>query len=294
MLMIPPEAIALVSAFIAAVSNTLVAPIATRYGALLVSAVLTTAMAVVFLLLSPFVLGSVEPALTLSRPALYVVLGAAPILTVGTLLYWVSVRRLGTSVAYPIASSYPLVVSFLWLWLSGEAFSALKLVGTAAILAGVSLVTVTSSEHGSPKRDRRQWLALLTAFLTMLCWSGNTILVKLAVDEGLGVFTVNLLRMPVMAVLLCLALFFGRRGTKIEPMSRKALLVLLLAALINGAQDLLYFYTLQASSLSTVVPLASTAPLFVMLMALLFLKERVTLPRAAGTILTVVGIIILA
>jgi uncharacterized membrane protein len=57
---------------------------------------------------------------------------------------------------------------------------------------------------------------------------------------------------------------------------------------------MLYFYTLQASDLSIIVPLASTAPLFAMPMAVLFLKERVTLQKLMGTIMTVTGIAVLA
>jgi drug/metabolite transporter (DMT)-like permease len=289
-----PEGIALVSAVVAALTNVIVAPIAKRHSALLVSAALSAAMALFFILVAPLVLGKLEAKLALTGPALYILLGAAPILTVGTFLYWLSVQRLGASVAYPIASSYPLLVSVFGFVVLREPFSVLKLAGTVAIIGGVSLVSVSSADARSQTTAGPYWKALLVAFLTMLCWSGNTILVKLAVDGGVGIFAVNLLRMPVMAVLLSAALFARGGGREIVSMQRKALLVLLVAAVISGFQDLLYFYTLQASKLSIVVPLSSTAPMFVMILALVFLKERVTLPRALGTLVTVVGIILLA
>jgi len=293
-LSVPAEGIALASAAVAALANVIVAPVANRYGAYMVSALLSAAVALIFILLSPFVLGKTGTDLGSTKAILYTVLGAAPILAAGTLLYWESVRRLGISVAFPIASSYPLVVSLYGFFLLDEAFSIVKVLGTVTIIAGVSLISISSSESETTSSEGPQWKSVLLAFLAMLCWSANTILIKLAVDAGLGVFTVNLLRMPVIALLLTAAVIVRHRKERIPRISLRPLSVLVLAALISGAQDLLYFYTLQASDLSIIVPLASTSPLFVMPMAVLFLKERVTLRALVGTLLTVAGIAALA
>jgi transporter family protein len=125
----------------------------------------------------------------------------------------------------------------------------------------------------------------------MFCWSANTIFVKLAMDDGLGVFTVNLLRMPVIAVLLIATLIVRRQRVHTPMLPLRSLLVLIVAAVINATQDLLYFYSLQTSDLSTVVPLAATSPVFALLLAALFLKERLRLSTSLGTVLTVAGII---
>jgi drug/metabolite transporter (DMT)-like permease len=293
-LSIPAEGIALVSAAIAALANVIVAPVANRYGAYQVSAWLSAAVALIFILLSPFVLVITGAELGSTKAILYTVLGAAPILAAGTLLYWESVRRLGISVAFPIASSYPLVASLYGFFFLDEAFSLAKVFGTVAIIGGVSLVSISSSESGKRSTEGTHWKAVLLAFMAMLCWSGNTILIKLAMDAGLGVFTVNLFRMPVIAMLLTTVVIVRHRKASTPRISLRSLSVLGLAALISGAQDLLYFYTLQASDLSIIVPLASTSPLFVTPMAVLFLKERVTLRTLAGTIMTVIGIAVLA
>lgn len=294
LLSVPAEGIALASAAVAALANVIVAPVADRYGAYLVSALLSAAIALIFILLAPFVLGMTGADLSSTKAILYVILGAAPILATGTLLYWESVRRLGISVAFPIASSYPLAVSLYGFFFLDEAFSVAKVFGTVAITVGVSLISISSSESGSRSSEGPHRRSILLAFLAMLCWSGNTILIKHAVDAGLGVFTVNLLRMPVIALLLTTAVMVRYRKERIPRPSLRPLSVLGLAAVISGVQDLLYFYTLRASDLSIIVPLASTSPLFVTPMAVLFLKERVTLRTLVGTIMTVIGIVALA
>lgn len=287
-----PEGIALISAVVAAVANIVVAPVAGRHGTFVVSAALSTAMAVLFILLAPLVLGRWEDALSPSRASFYVILGAAPALAAGTLLYWASVKRLGVSVAYPIASSYPLVVSLFGFLFLGEPFSTGRALGTIAIISGVSLISISSSESRGRSALEPQRTMIPIAFLAMFCWSANTIFVKLAVDDGLGVFTVNLLRMPVIAILLIATLLVRRHRVHTPNLPLRSLLILIVAAVISAAQDLLYFYGLQTSDLSTVVPLASTSPVFVLLLAALFLKERLRLSTSLGTLLTVAGIIL--
>jgi transporter family protein len=288
------EGLALASAGVAALANIVVAPVANRHGAYIVSALLSVGVALIFIVLSPLFLGAAGADFSSTRAILYTVLGAAPILAMGHLLYWESVRRLGVSVAFPIASSYPLIASLYGFFFLDEVFSIAKILGTVAIISGVSMVSMArrESEAGSSRQYHRK--SVLLAFLAMLSWSGNTILIKLAMNEGLGVFTVNLLRMPVIALLLTTAVFVRNRRERIPRISIRPLAILGLAAVINGAQDLLYFYTLNASDLSIIVPLASTSPLFVTLMAGLFLKERITPRVAIGTVTTVIGITVLA
>jgi transporter family protein len=56
----------------------------------------------------------------------------------------------------------------------------------------------------------------------------------------------------------------------------------------------MYFLAMQLGQVSTVVPLAATSPLFVIPMAHVVLKETITWPVAVGTLLTMVGAVLVA
>ena len=54
-----------------------------------------------------------------------------------------------------------------------------------------------------------------------------------------------------------------------------------------------YFKALKYSESSRVVPIAGTYPLIALITSIIFLKEELTLAKAIGTLLVVVGIFLL-
>ena len=62
-------------------------------------------------------------------------------------------------------------------------------------------------------------------------------------------------------------------------------LFLILSGLATGASWLCYFKALQLGDINKVVPIDKSSVIFTILFAFLFLKEEISLPKAAGVIL---------
>jgi bacterial/archaeal transporter family protein len=74
----------------------------------------------------------------------------------------------------------------------------------------------------------------------------------------------------------------------------RSLLMMIIGGVVAGALGMLCYYTaIKGAPLSRVMPIAFTAPLFGALMGILFEGEPLTMKTVAGTLLTLLGIIIL-
>lgn len=57
--------------------------------------------------------------------------------------------------------------------------------------------------------------------------------------------------------------------------------------------QLAYYYALKYSEASKVVPVSSSFPLFTLILAFLFLHENITFKKILGTLLVILGIILI-
>ena len=114
-------------------------------------------------------------------------------------------------------------------------------------------------------------------------------------DEMVLVLTVLLA-----AFLAAMAQYIFKRGMPRFDMSMRGFMALigsrqvLLGLMVYAAGLVIYLYALSTSELSFVYPTFASVFVFVLILSKFMLKEQVTLPRALGVAIVIIGIVLVA
>jgi transporter family protein len=134
------------------------------------------------------------------------------------------------------------------------------------------------------------WLiyGVLSAFLASLV----AILGKVGI-KGIDSNVATAVRAVVMAAATLLFITFTGTIGQIREISFKPLLFIILSGLAGAASWMFYFGALQNAAASKVAPIDRLSIVFTLILAAVFLKEKVTWGIAAGCVLIVVGSILI-
>ncbi len=128
----------------------------------------------------------------------------------------------------------------------------------------------------------------LLVILAGTCWGVISIFINYLSAAGLGEMQISFLRQLFAALVFCTVIFISDRSRFRIPL--KDLGLIMLVGLINGVVfNFLYFYTIINSRASIAVVLLYTSPVFVIILARIFFKEKITGYKAIALVLTVAG-----
>lgn len=138
-------------------------------------------------------------------------------------------------------------------------------------------------------RDSRKGALLVIAAGT--CWGVTSIFIKFLSAAGLGEMQISFMRQCFAALAFALIIFITDRSKfRIQP---RDLLLIMTVGLINGVMfNFLYYYTIIHSRASIAVVLLYTSPVFVMILARIFFREKLTGYKIAALGLTVAGCVL--
>jgi len=115
---------------------------------------------------------------------------------------------------------------------------------------------------------------------------------KIGVEE-VDPITATAIRAAIMAILSILFAFAMGR-TDLSKVDAGALGYIALAGLFGAASWMAYFKALSVGEASRVIPVDRTSVVFGVILAALVLGERLTLPKAVGSVLIVMGAILVS
>jgi len=131
-------------------------------------------------------------------------------------------------------------------------------------------------------------LALIAAVL----WGIAPIFDKMVMSSGVSPYLANVVRaVGALAFLAASALIF-KQYDLMELGIRNTVLLLVAGLIGGGVAMVLYFLALKFTQASKVVPLTSVYPLFTVIFSAVILGERVSFKVLLGTLLIVVGVIL--
>jgi transporter family protein len=136
-----------------------------------------------------------------------------------------------------------------------------------------------------------QWLIL--ALLSAISAALVAIFGKIGL-EGVDTTLATGLRAGVMFVFMTLVLLFTKKIPDIMTLNRKAVFYIILGGIAGALSWIFYFLALKLGQASKVAPIDRLSVVFVIIFAALFLGEKLTLKVAIGTLLIVVGAILIA
>ena len=114
--------------------------------------------------------------------------------------------------------------------------------------------------------------------------------------QGLDSTTATAVRAVVMAVFLIGVVIMLGKGNFVGEIAgnSNAMKFIVLSGIAGALSWLFYFLALQKGSVSQVVPIDRSSVVFALILAAVFLGEKITLQTAAGAALIVIGAILVA
>jgi len=135
--------------------------------------------------------------------------------------------------------------------------------------------------------------AYYLAILTALIWGVVPIMEKLGLKGTHPIAGLAVRSLGVCLGLICL-LFFYSPWSEFAKMSVKTIVLLALSGIAASlVAQLIFYHALKIGDVSRVVPVAGTYPLIAFVLGILLLGEKLTLPKTAGVILIMIGVILL-
>ena len=280
-----------------AVSIVALRPLTARHGALPITAVRAIAPAVAFALIVT-VSGRWGEAVSMPLVNLLAILAAVVVgIGGGEMLVVRAVPRVGVSRAYALASTYPLFTALIAVTLLGETLTVMDGVGGVLIVvAGLLLAIEPAARSGAaapgPWRLRTSVGALL-ALLASLLFALDLNALRLAL-EGLPPEIVNAVRMPLAALGLNLAaLASGGRWAPVTLGRRDSLIALASGLVALTVGGYMFLSGIQVVGAARGGALTATAPVFVLLLSSVTLRERPGRYAIVGVLVSAGGVALL-
>lgn len=129
---------------------------------------------------------------------------------------------------------------------------------------------------------------ILFAFGSALFAGLTSILAKCGIRETDSTVATAIRTMVVLAFSWLMVFIAGSQGT-IGDISGKTLLFLVLSGLATGGSWLCYFKALQLGDVNKVVPIDKSSTVLTIILAAIFLREGVSLPKGIGVVLIAAG-----
>jgi len=230
--------------------------------------------------------------------AAWLFLGASMLfgLGLGDSLYFEALKRIGVSRAMPISMAYPVLAAIGAVVLLHESLGPLAAVGIALTLGGVYLVAARPRAEAEKKLvvGSSYWSGVALAVAAALSWSCST----LALGPALALVdvpTVSAIRTPLASAVL----FAAAARSGVMP-SRGALLRGRVPGLVlaTGAASVVstgaFVVSVALAGAGRAAVLTATSPLFAVPLSVLLLGEPGDWRIVAGTLASVIGVILLA
>lgn len=229
-------------------------------------------------------------------PAITALVAASVIDGAANYFYFRAFELAEAGTASALLSTSPLFTLLLaplmcrWLPTQVTVWNGLGVVITVAGIAVLNLELRRNQGAVGSRSPRPPWQQAMFPLLTALLFGANVYLVKVILNQGYAnPFTYYFVRAPIIALLT--ALLLRPRLGWITP---RALGLMAGRAVFVIAKWLTFLVAVGLGNPVIVNAVSEVTPLFVLFLALIFLKETLTRPKVGGAVLIVGGLALLA
>ncbi len=280
------------SAFTWALANVVFTRLPVSYAPFAI-ATLKSVIAAAFCALTLLALeGSVLPALDV-REAWFLAGSAIVGITVGDVMYFQTLRRLGARRSVFFSTLVPPASAVVAYFAFGESLTGVQILGMFLTLLGVTLVL-----YQRPG-DRLDSAALYAGCVFGLLAVAFQVAANILTKEGAGshsALAVSTVRLLIGSTGLLLWATFSRRIAEVfRPLKTRKSVTLVLIATLLGSYFGVWFYmaAIMYTEIGIAVTLSATSPIFITILAHFFLGERATLRAIIGGVVSVAGVALL-
>lgn len=212
--------------------------------------------------------------------------------TIAYLSFYKGFEKGNVSVVSPIASSWAMVTIILSILFLGEAINSIQLIGIILILSGIILIS-TDIKEVSAMRKLKIFTGVKEGIIAMLGWGVSFFLIVPATRDLGWFFPIFIFKVFAVLFLLILAL---TRKRKLYPAGSQLSFISLVIpiGLLDVTSFFSYNFGLEGSLSLIISPVAASFPVITVLLARIFLKERLRTIQILGIISVIGGIILLS
>jgi len=210
-------------------------------------------------------------------------------IALGDTVFFESTRAIGVGRAMTISTTYPLGAAVIAAAFLNEPVTAPIAVGSLVTMAGLVLIVAPWAERAP---EERFWFGVGAAAIASLAWAVSTVLVKPPLSE-MGPVTAQAIRLPVASMVLWLTPWARPVPRTFAKSSRAVQIRIVILGAITSVSSVMFVAGVKHAGVAVASVLSSTAPMFAIPLAVIFLDERITLRAFLGIVLTLAGIIVL-
>jgi len=210
-------------------------------------------------------------------------------------LYFFSQERIGVGRAFPIVMSYPLVVYTMAAIFLGEPVIPQRVIGAVIVVFGVALIA--RAEFSEDDETNKRWssrdrnIGLLLALVTIIVWAASDVTFQYGL-VGVGAAEANYYRVLVASIVYVPVFMFSLRGRRQLPSRRISGIALVTGLFSIGLSLIVYSYAVKFVGATITSVLIASAPVVTAPLSALYLREDVNKKVGIGTILTILGILL--
>lgn len=225
----------------------------------------------------------------------YVILSGITAMALGDTLYIKSLSLLDASISFALSQcTFVVLTVLIAVMFMGESITWITAIGAAFVIFGICMIAVPEGGKGATDPVRRK----ITGYGSILilaaasAWTAAVVLLKVG-TAGMDPVVAAEIRITASAVALSFAAFLRRDKGAMqfrEYGSKDLSLTATTGVLTYGVAAVGYVMAIQLIGAGKTALLTSTAPLFVLPLSIIFLKERPTRLTIAGILVCVAGI----
>lgn len=234
-------------------------------------------------------------AIIITRPEIENIIGLSLIAFFNSITFLLGVlanveglKHIPASVFYPIRRMGVAIVVLIGVFFLKETLTFFQIIGVLLVILVFFLLTKNEDEK---VKDKNFNLGILLAISVIMLYSINSVIIKFAAAEY------NLLAF--MAISYVLSTMFSltirkKMQTKNTKNNHKtAIIIGFFVGLLNFAGFFILMKALSVGPLSIVLPLNSMSFIVTIILSVIFYKEKITLRRISGVVLSILAIILL-
>ena len=211
--------------------------------------------------------------------------------TAGDTIYIQSLSYLDVSISYPISqSAFPVLTLIVAIFFLNESFTWFNIVGAVFVIAGI-LMIVRNNKKTITHKNMGKGVALALVAATL--WAAGSITLKIGLTK-VDTFVAAAIRVVTSALLLT-TLAFSPERLKLNSYGTRNLILVASAGLLTyGIGAIGYVTAMHLIGAGKTVLLSASAPVFLLPLSVLILKERLSPLALVGIFVAIAGICLVA
>ena len=246
----------------------------------------------VFFFISVLIMRPFMPDLVFDRTGISYALLAGVAGTGGQCLYYIALTRGPLNIVAVITSLYPVLVALLAYGVLGELFYLHHALGIGLGMVAIVALVYTRQIKEEKQIKKQAWTSswVLPALAALVVWSGWALFPKFALNTLPK--TSIIFYEAIGGIIFAIVLLFVRRFRL--AFEKKPVMIAFGSSFLSVTAVLFYLSALSTGPVAAVVMMTALYPVVTVILARLFLKEKLTVTQTCGFALSLAAIVLLS